>query len=58
MQYEIFDFHTHPFLNAAQNICAHKAFVDMTPAYTPCSFVKMVRAACKGGGGERKYPTI
>ncbi len=21
-------------------------------------FVKMVRAACKGGGGERKYPTI
>ena len=34
MQYEVFDFHTHPFLNAAQNICAHKECADMTPAYT------------------------
>lgn len=34
MQYEIFDFHTHPFLHSAQNICSHQGVVRMTPAYT------------------------
>lgn len=32
--YEIIDFHTHPFLDAAHNICSHKECFAMTAAYT------------------------
>ena len=28
---EIIDFHTHPFLDKTNNICAHKDFISMTP---------------------------
>ena len=34
MDYKIIDFHTHPFLTNDQNICNHKAFIDMTPDTT------------------------
>lgn len=34
MQYEIIDFHTHPFDNRATNICAHKAYLPMSAEYT------------------------
>ena len=33
-QYEVFDFHTHPFLNDSQNICSHKECFPMDAAYT------------------------
>ena len=30
MDYEIIDFHTHPFLGDYDNICAHKPHCDMS----------------------------
>ena len=34
MSFEIIDFHTHPFLDEATNICAHKSFCRMSTAST------------------------
>ena len=34
MNYEIIDFHTHPFPDADSNICSHKEFIDMGPEQT------------------------
>lgn len=34
MQYEIIDFHTHPFDDVATNICSHKEYCGMTPEGT------------------------
>ena len=34
MQYEIIDFHTHPFNDSATNICSHKAYCDMSAENT------------------------
>lgn len=34
MNYEIIDFHTHPFLTSKTNICNHPDTFDMTPEYT------------------------
>ncbi len=34
IEYEIIDFHTHPFLAAGTNICSHKEFCDMSPEST------------------------
>ncbi len=31
MNYEIVDFHTHPFFLAEENICAHKEYTEMSP---------------------------
>ncbi len=35
MDYEIFDFHTHPFLTNEENICSHIAYCDMGVDQTP-----------------------
>jgi len=37
-QFEIIDFHTHPFLNADSNICSHKESSEMTPGSTKALF--------------------
>ena len=34
MQFEIIDFHTHPFDDSATNICSHKAYFEMTKENT------------------------
>ncbi len=34
MDYEIIDFHTHPFTDAASNICGHKEYLEMSPENT------------------------
>ena len=34
MQYEIIDFHTHPFTDDATNICAHKEYCNMSAENT------------------------
>lgn len=34
MNFEIIDFHTHPFFDPCQNICAHKEFCDMSAEHT------------------------
>ena len=31
MQYEIIDFHTHPFVKDKQNICKHNEYMNITP---------------------------
>jgi len=33
-QYEIIDFHTHPFQDCATNICPHQAYLNMSPEST------------------------
>lgn len=35
MNYEIIDFHTHPFLDEDSNICVHKEYIRNTPENTP-----------------------
>ncbi len=34
LQYEIIDFHTHPFNDSATNICSHKAYLNMSAENT------------------------
>ena len=34
MSYEIIDFHTHPFTDAATNVCSHKEYCDMSAENT------------------------
>ena len=41
MQFEIIDFHTHPFNGPETNICAHKEFCDMTVDETVKVFNKL-----------------
>ena len=38
MKFEIIDFHTHPFLEDKNNICAHREFFDMSGEYTKSMF--------------------
>ena len=35
MTYEIIDFHTHPFVDRATNICSHQDYLKMSPERTP-----------------------
>ena len=35
MDYEIIDFHTHPFLDSEYNICGHKEYLNLTKEDTP-----------------------
>lgn len=39
MQYTVIDFHTHPFMDASTNICAHDAFCGMTAEKTKADFL-------------------
>ena len=39
-EFEIIDFHTHPFLDRAHNICVHIDYCDMSPENTPAVFRK------------------
>ena len=41
MDYKIIDFHTHPFLNASENICNHKQFFTMDVDTTRETFEKL-----------------
>ena len=34
MSYENIDFHTHPFTDAATNVCSHKEYCDMSAENT------------------------
>lgn len=41
MDFEIIDFHTHPFLEEKENICQHKELFEMTPDNTVDTFEKL-----------------
>ncbi len=41
MNFEIIDFHTHPFLEAKENICRHKELFEMNPDKTVNTFTKL-----------------
>ena len=41
MQFEIIDFHTHPFLDDRTNVCAHKEYCDFSVEGTKEEFEKL-----------------
>ena len=54
MDFEIIDFHTHPFTDASNNICAHKDFCDMSTENILKEFKKLgVSKICGSVGTGR-----
>ncbi len=61
MNFEIIDFHTHPFLLSSQNICNHIEFCNMSPEHTLDIFGKMGISKICGGVialDNKAFPTL
>lgn len=60
--FEIIDFHTHPFLVEADNICSHRDFVSMSADGVPsdlaaCGISRFCGSVIRFGRDVREYPT-
>ena len=61
MNFEIIDFHTHPFSDSEQNICAHKDIIAMDEAYSKDVLTSMGITKICGSVVERdseKYENV